>query len=168
MIWYMHQASSKRAKHGWLAMDTFYTFRLSTNLKLHCTLWKRERKTRKTRENDEKKTNARDACNAVANLVTMSGTQLPVDTPARGIWSASLRGPKSAGSAAVRPVQHGVQHNEMHIYTKEINYSLTYKRILYWSNIYIYSRHIRVSYNLQIHLAYNICIRYLSTWMFSS
>lgn len=48
-------------------------------------------------------------------LATMSGTQLPVHTPARGIWSASLRGPKRAGSAALRPVQCGVQHYEMHI-----------------------------------------------------
>lgn len=76
-----------------------------------CT-WKEKRENQI--ENDKKTTNARNACNAVANFVTMSGTQLPVDTPARGIWSASLRGPKCAGSAAVRPVQYGVQHYEMH------------------------------------------------------
>lgn len=107
MIWYMPTASSKKAKHGWLAMDTFYTL-LGYPLILSCTAhYENEKEKRENqRENDEKKkTNARDACNAVANFVTMSGTQLPVDTPARGIWSASLRGPKSAGSVAVRPVQ---------------------------------------------------------------
>lgn len=105
MIWYMHPASSKKAKHGWLAMDAFYT--LGYPLILSCTAhYENEKEKREKQEKMmTKKTNARDACNAVANLVTMSGTQLPVDTPARGIWSASLRGPKSAGSAAVRPVQ---------------------------------------------------------------
>lgn len=49
-------------------------------------------------------------------LATMSGTQLPVHTPARGIWSASLRCPKRAEGAAERTVQcGGVQHYEMHI-----------------------------------------------------
>lgn len=60
-------------------------------------------------------------------LATMSGTQLPVHTPARGIWSASLRGPKRTVGAAQRWVQcGGVQHYEMHILQQTKYYSLTY------------------------------------------
>lgn len=160
MIWYKHLASSKKAKHGWLAMDTFYTFKLSTKLKLHCTLWKyvREKKNEKIKEKMIKK--------QPMPVTRATLWQILWQCPARSSrWThqpvasgARLYGVPSA-LAALQCDRCNTVSSTMKCTTQfynKRNYSLTYKRILYWSNIY--SRHIRVSYNLQIHLAYNICI----------